>query len=125
MAAGLLIGLGVELHEHSVRRFVQRIQSQPAPGIRDGTFVLASLTVQHQQALQCTCKRQSQLFRLEQLPVVEVRATLQAETCQKAVLVERSGRFQRVPARFTNLGGFMAVPITGRQVCLESDYINP
>ena len=123
--SGLVIGLGVELHQRSVRWLVQRIQSQPAPGIRDGFLILAGLTVQHQQALQCTCKRQSQLFRLEQLPVVEVRATLQAETCQKTVLVERNGRFQRDPARFTNFGGFVAMPITDRQVCLESDNINP
>ena len=76
---GPLFGSGIQSHQAAVGWFVQGVQRQPAPGIRDGRPVLALISKLASQTLQPARQIGTQPVALKELPLVEGGAVAQGE----------------------------------------------
>ena len=90
-----LAGLVVQLHQGAVGRLVQRVERQPAPGVRDGRLDLTLGTVSTHELLEGRCQILAQPFGLEELPLVEGWAVGQGEPRHKVPPIELDGLGER------------------------------
>jgi hypothetical protein len=84
----VLPGPGVQPHERALRRFVQRVERHPAPGMRDGVGYRAGSQVGLHKLFEHLAVELVQAFALEELPLVELPAVRQREASQEFVAVE-------------------------------------
>jgi len=88
---GALVGERVERHQHPVRRLVQHVEGEPAPGVDHGCLPLAQGTPAAREPLQCTRQLPAQTLGLKELPVVESDAITQPETVHEITVVQPDG----------------------------------
>ncbi len=120
-----LTGLGVQLHQVAMRRFVQGIQRQPAPGVGDGRLVRPLGTVTAHQSLQGGGQFLAQALGLKELPLVEVGAIAQAEAGQEVSPIKFDCLSQGSQTLGTHVGLWMIVLPAGPQQTEELIHVQP
>jgi hypothetical protein len=82
-SGGALARPGIQVHQALVRRLVQRVQGQPAPGETNGRLVLVARAVTAYQLFQRSSERLPQALCLKELPLVKGNAVRQTKAFQQ------------------------------------------
>ncbi len=112
----MVTGPGVQLHQPDMRRLVQGIEREPAPGVGNGLIELVPTASCPADLLQGAGQIAATTFGLEELPVIELGAVTEGEARQEIIAIERHRLIERGQTRGTGLGHRVGVrPDLGEQ----------
>ena len=116
---------GVELHECAVSRFVEGVEGEPALGVGDGVLEVSLANIAGYELLQGFAEVTAEVFRLLELPVVELRAIAEGEAGEEVALVEPDGGAKGSYAVRAGIGGGMSVGAAGVQMMSKNGDVTP